>query len=283
MTNILVTGASGFIGKHLVPRLIEAGHTVNQIDIKSGDVADGSTWLRIPKSKVVIHLAGTTYVPLSWKKPLDYFKSNLLGTVAALNYCREQSAHLVFLSSYLYGNPTNLPISERHKLIATNPYALSKKMAEEACQFFAESYNINVTVLRVFNVYGAGQPDNFIIPSIIRQITTDDRICVADLEPKRDYIYVSDVVEAIMKTFDNKIGFSTINIGSGISYSVSEVIQIIQDIKNTNYDVLSTKDRRKDEIMNTIADISKAKKILGWEPRYTLYEGLTETLEMNGY
>ena len=277
MGDILVTGASGFIGSHLVPRLAELGHSIN---IEFGDVTDESTWFKVSKYQTLIHLAGKTYVPDSWENPFDYFKCNLLGTIAALNYCREHNVNMIFISSYLYGNSTIVPVNERCELIATNPYALSKKMAEETCQFFSESYDMNVIVLRLFNVYGPGQSINFLIPSIINQINSNDSIHVDDLEPKRDYIYINDVVDAIIKSINNKSGFNSFNIGSGVSYSVNELIQIIQEIKQTKYTVHSRNKRRKDEIMDTIADINRANKILKWEPKYTLHDGLKEMVEL---
>ncbi len=278
MSSILLSGSSGFIAQHLIPQLIKQNYSLNQINSNSGDISNEKTWLNLPKSDIVIHLAGITYVPNSWKDPLSYIKTNLLGTICALKYCREHSARMVFLSSYLYGNPIKLPIDESSKLIANNPYALSKKMAEEACQFFAKSDKVDVTVLRLFNVFGYNQPKNFIIPSIINQIDSNKAIKVSDLEPKRDYVYIQDVVSAIIKAIDYKNGFTAINIGSGESYSVRELINLIQDIKSTNYPVKSLDLRRKDEIMDTVADINKAKKLLKWEPTYSLNEGLSEII-----
>tara|TARA_Y100000816_G_C26056048_1_gene554168 strand:+ start:406 stop:1248 length:843 start_codon:yes stop_codon:yes gene_type:complete len=278
MNNVLVTGSSGFIAKNLLPKLSEEQYRVTKINSKSGDICDGKTWHSIPKNDTVIHLAGATYVPHSWNNPALFFKTNLLGTICALKYCKEHSAHLVFLSSYLYGNPTKLPIDENSKLYANNPYALSKKMAEEACQFFAKSHQIDVTVLRLFNVYGPDQSTNFIIPSIINQIDSNAIVKVADLEPKRDYVYIKDVVRAIVKSMKYKNKFTAINIGFGKSHSVEELINTIQDIKNTKCLVKSSGIRRKDEIMDTVADIKMAKKLLKWEPRYSLQDGLNEII-----
>ena len=132
MNKVLVSGSSGFIAKHLVPKLLEKKYELTKINSKSGDVSDEETWRNIPKNDIVIHLAGVSYVPHSWDNPVPFFKTNLLGTICALKYCKKHSARMVFLSSYLYGNPTKLPINEDSKLYANNPYALSKKMAEEA-------------------------------------------------------------------------------------------------------------------------------------------------------
>lgn len=279
MNNIIVTGASGFIGRNLTSQLCNVGYKVFSVDIEAGDVTESSTWLKFPKADVVIHLAGKTFVPDSWADPVTFIKCNLLGTVAALNYCVKHQARLILLSSYMYGNPVALPIPETAPLVANNPYALSKKLAEEACEFYVDHFlNINITILRLFNVYGPGQSENFLISSIIKQVNTERVIKVKDLEPKRDYVYIDDVVHAIIKAAHGPRKFNVFNIGSGTSYSVDELIKIIQSIKGTNFPVQSSSERRKDEIMDTVADITLAKKQLGWMPKFTLHQGLQKCL-----
>ncbi len=281
MTKILVTGAFGFIGSHLVPELRRTGYEVIELDIESGDVSDESTWLKFPLAEAVIHLAGKSFVPDSWSAPGIVIKHNLMGTICALNYCKNHDARLVFLSSYLYGDPGVLPIPETAPLSPSNPYALSKKLAEEACQFYAENFGVTTTILRPFNVYGPGQPANFLIPSIIRQVLAGDVIKVNDLEPKRDYIYIDDLVQAISKALHFNGKFEVFNIGSGVSHSVAELIKLVQGLKKTNYPLRSQAERRKGEIMDTVADITKAKRKLDWVPRWTLLEGLEEMLNKN--
>jgi len=280
MAKILVTGASGFIGKHLIPQLCEVGHDVVDVDIESGDVAEETTWMKYPQAEVVIHLAGKSYVPESWADPAAFIKCNLLGTVAALNYCRKYNARLIFLSSYLYGNPQALPIPETAPLIANNPYALSKKLAEDSCLFYSDRFGIPIIIFRLFNVYGPGQPENFLIPSIIRQVNAGEVIHVKDLEPKRDYVYIRDVVQSILKAVNCQRRFCIFNIGSGASLSVEEIIRIIQDLKKTNLPAYSTAERRKDEIMNTVADITLAKLQLGWSPQWTFIQGVQQMLNI---
>jgi len=234
MSKILVTGASGFIGKHLVPQLRAASHTVIEANSVSGDVADAATWASFDIPEVVVHLAGKSFVPASWTDPASFVKCNVQGTVNALDFCRKNNARLVYISSYLYGNPEKLPIPETAPMIANNPYALSKKLAEDACKFYAGSFGVPITILRPFNVYGPQQDQNFLIPSIIRYINAGQLIEVKDLEPKRDYVYISDLVEAIMKSVELTRGFSIFNIGSGKSYSVKELIQVIQKVYGTD-------------------------------------------------
>jgi nucleoside-diphosphate-sugar epimerase len=278
MTKVLVTGATGFIGSHLVPRLRRVGHEVFAANSQSGDVVAASTWARFPPAEVVIHLAGKSFVPASWEDPAGFIECNLMGTISALSYCKVNQSRLIFLSSYLYANPERLPIPETACLAANNPYALSKKLAEEACQFYADKFGIDLTILRPFNVYGPGQKPSFLIPSIIAQVDGGSVVQVKDLAPKRDYIYIGDLVDVIAAAFDLRYGFNVLNVGSGVSHSVAEVIRIIQELKGTSLRVESSNEKRRDEIMNTVADISKIKNLLGWEPRWTLSQGIQAML-----
>lgn len=277
MQRILVTGASGFIGTHLVPQLKLNGY---QVDVRSsvdGDVALSATWEKFPTNcDVLVHLAARSFVPESWKSPSSFIKANVSGTLNALSYCHATGAQLIFLSSYLYGNPDALPIPETAILRPTNPYARSKMISEELCDYYVEYAGVNVSILRPFNVYGPDQGENFLIPSIVHQVKSKEIIEVLDLEPKRDYVFISDVVDAIIKTIGRDP--ATFNIGSGESFSVEEVIEMIQSVYGTTLPVKSVGVRRKDEIMDTIADISKARTELGWEPRVQLIEGIKRIL-----
>lgn len=263
-----------------MPVLREAGHETVERQSNAGDVADESTWLGFPSAEAVVHLAGKSFVPDSWDDPSAYVKTNLMGTMGALAYCRRHGARLVLLSSYMYGHPTRLPIDEAAELFATNPYALSKKLAEEACTFFAENFGVNVTVLRPFNVYGPGQSERFLIPSIFRQVKEGGIIRVKDLEPRRDYIYVSDLVDAVAKAVSIQHGYRVFNIGSGVSHSVAEVLELIESICGVPLRIESEGERRKDEVMDTVADISEAGRCLGWQPRFTLRDGLDDMFRL---
>jgi nucleoside-diphosphate-sugar epimerase len=274
MSRVLVTGPTGFIGKHLVPRLRAEGHEIVEAGRTAGDTADQATWKRLPPADVVVHLAAKSFVPESWDAPGLFVRTNLLGTVEALEYCRAHGARLVFPSSYLYGDVVRQPIAETTTLAATNPYALSKKLAEEACEFYADRFSIQTTILRPFNIYGPGQSDTFLIPAIVKQVNAGKEIHVKELEPRRDYVYVIDVIEAMVKAMARAGGFGVFNVGSGTSYSVSELIQTIQEVWGTDLPVCSDGVRRPGEIMDTVADIARARQQLGWTPRFTLREGL---------
>jgi len=278
MTKILVTGASGFVGKHLLSKLRKGSYKTLEANSSNGDVAETSTWSSFERTDILIHLAGSTFVPSSWVNPDNFMRTNLQGVVCALEYCRQHNARMIFLSSCSYGNPSILPTPESALFVANNPYGLSKKLAEDVCRFYSDYYGVKITILRPFNVYGSGQSVRFLVPSIINQVRTAGIIRVKDLRPKRDYIYVEDLVNAIIKAIALPLDFDVFNIGSGISYSVGELIEIIQDVMGANLDVHATGEERIGEIMETQADISHARNVLGWAPSYSLLDGLKELM-----
>ena len=280
MKNILVTGASGFIGSHLSSKLSkESKYNIKKIDRSFGDITNTTTWSNFPKCEIVIHLAGRTFVPDSWINSKSFINTNVIGTAMALDYCKKNNSKLIFLSSYLYGKPKKIPIGENEPVKTTNPYTLSKKIAEDLCHFYSENYGVKVIILRPFNVYGPNQKEHFLIPSIIKQIDLTKKINVKDLKPKRDFVYVKDLVMAILKSIELKKNFEIVNIASGKSHSVYEVIKTIQKIKGTNFKIKSTDEIRVDEIMDTRANIKKAKKILGWSPVWKFEKAIQDIYE----
>lgn len=280
MKNILVTGASGFIGTHLSSKLSkESKYNIKKIDRSFGDITNTTTWSNFPKCEIVIHLAGKTFVPDSWVNSKSFINTNVIGTAMALDYCKKNNSKLIFLSSYLYGKPKKIPIDEKETVKTTNPYTLSKKIAEDLCHFYSKNYGVNIIILRPFNVYGPNQKEHFLIPSIIKQIDLTKKINVKDLKPKRDFVYVKDLVVAILKSIELKKKFEIVNIASGKSHSVYEVIKTIQKIKGTNFKIKSTDEIRVDEIMDTRANIKKAKKILGWSPVWKFEKAIQDIYE----
>jgi GDP-4-dehydro-6-deoxy-D-mannose reductase len=274
MSKVLVTGASGFLGPHVVLALRANGHEVIEARRASGDIADAAAWRQFPRADAVVHLAGKSFVPESWQMPDTFVRTNLGGAIQAMEYCRAHAAHLVYPSSYMYGDAVEQPIAESSPLVARNPYALSKKLAEEACAFYAERFGLTITILRPFNIYGPGQSQAFLVPTILNQLTAGKAIRVQDLEPRRDYVYVVDVAEAMVKALSAPQGLRVFNIGSGASHSVGELINLMQNVWGSRLPVSSDGVRRKDEIMDTVADITRAEHQLGWKPRFTLRQGM---------
>jgi GDP-4-dehydro-6-deoxy-D-mannose reductase len=278
MIDAIISGSDGFIGKALIKQLQELGLDIFATSRRNGDISEEKTWKNFPQAKTVIHLAGKSYVPDSWLQGPEFIRANVLGTEQALQYCRQNNAKMIYISAYVYGVPTVLPISEDGPVQPNNPYAISKLMAERLCEFASRFQQVPVTILRLFNVFGPGQRLEFLIPSIIRQIQEQKEIRVMDLSPRRDYIYINDVVDAILKALQWNGEFNRVNIGAGVSYSVKEIIDIIQAAAGTDLPVISANAVRQQEIPDVIADIQLAKQTLNWSPRYSFKAGIHDIL-----
>jgi nucleoside-diphosphate-sugar epimerase len=275
-TEILVTGGTGFIGSALVGALSGRGYAVRALSRADGEIARCS--LDFPPPSHVFHLAARVFVPDSWKSPLDFYETNVLGTVNVLEYCRRKSVPLTFVSSYVYGHPTSLPISESHPLVAVNPYAHSKILAEQACGFYAQTFSLPVTIVRPFNLYGPGQDGRFLIPTLASQLLDPAQavITVADPLPRRDYIFLGDFVELLLRTIEAPPG--VYNAGGGVSWSILDLIQLMAGITGIEKPLHSTGQNRPHEINDVVADITQATRDLSWTPHTSLREGLTAVL-----
>ena len=282
---ILVTGSRGFVGKNLVEELKRRGadvltltdHDGRRIDIRDQQRVEGII-NEIRNIDIVYHLAAITSVPFSFENPRETYDVNVLGTLNILELCRSCSAEkMVFASSYVYGQPQYLPIDEKHPLQPTNPYARSKILGEELCRAYNTDFGVKCIILRPFNIYGVGQGKNFLIPSIIAQLRYG-KIELKDPEPKRDFIYISDVIDAYIKAGEFNGDFDVFNIGYGKSYSVKEIVDKIIYLYGKDVKVKYSGERRKNEIMDTIANIKKAKEKLGWKPSVEIDNGLSNLL-----
>ena len=273
-----MTGASGFVGRHLVRVLRERGERVIAYSSIDGDLSQSPP--DVTGVRHVFHLAARTFVPDSWNDPRSFYQVNVLGTVNVLEFCRREGSSLTLLSSYVYGQPRHLPITEDHPLHAFNPYGHSKILAEQAVRFYGEAFQVPVTIVRAFNLYGPGQADHFLIPSIIRQALAaeSDAIKVEDADPKRDYIFISDLI-ALLVALHEKGAAGIYNAGSGVSSSVQQVADLAIRIAGVEKRVLSRGRRRQDEVMDMWADISRARAEVDWSPKITLEEGLRRTME----
>lgn len=278
MSKVLLTGASGFIGRTLSTYLENLGHQVLKFTRENGDIANRNSWDKFEKADYVIHLASRNFVPDSWMHSSEFLESNVVGTSRALEYAKIHNAKTIYVSAYLYGKPIELPINENHPISPNNPYALSKYLAEEVCKFHANFFEQSVTILRLFNVYGPGQRSEFLVPTLVNQCLKGNLISVLDLKPKRDYVFIEDVLDVIQKAMIKSGGLQIYNIGSGLSYSVQEIIDIIQKICGSDLPVKSQDVVRPNEINNVVADISRAKEDLGWIPKRDIFEGLKNTI-----
>lgn len=280
METVLVTGSEGFIGKALMRRLQEQGIPCYGVDVRQGfDLASPGAIAALPPFKVAIHLAARTFVPDSWKDPYAFFHTNVNTTLNLLEACRLHKAKMVLASSYVYGIPRELPIAEDHPTAALNPYAYSKLSAEFLCRGYAQASGIPLLILRPFNVYGPGQDPRFLIASIIGQWKTG-RVSLQDPAPKRDYLFVDDMVDAYLKSIQLDFeGIDIVNIGSGTSFSVKEMTDKLAELLPGKGEINYSGVLRKNEIPETCADIRKAQSLLQWSPRVSIEEGLRKTIE----
>lgn len=277
---ILVTGSNGFIGSRLIDILSEMGISVYKADLKSGvDLCDPQSFSKLPNIDILVHLAAIKSVPESFKDPWKFLMTNYSATLGALEICRKNNARMIHISSYVYGSPQYIPIDEDHPLSPHNPYAQSKKASEDLCYGYQRDFGVPVTILRPFNIYGAGLRDDSLIPSIIRQLPTG-QIEMLDSEPKRDYLYIDDLCQAIIRTLTYvPHGVETFNLGSGSSKSVLDVAKMIVSLSGFDVQIVDKHKRRKEEVMNCIADIDKATNLLGWVPTWSMERGLKTILE----
>lgn len=277
---VLVTGATGFVGRALTARLEASGCRVLRMSRTLGyDVSDPSAFDPFLNRgiRTVYHLAARTFVPGSWEEPGPFYATNVLGTQRTLEFCRQAGARLLYLSSYVYGPPLRIPIDEHHRVLPTNPYAHSKWLGEELCRFWLDAWGVPVAIARPFNAYGPGQSTRFLIPSIIGQWIRDGVVRVHDLAPRRDFVYLDDVVSAIMVVSEAKFDGAIYNIGSGHSSSVRDVIDALERVTGRPVRFEETGPQRADEIPEVVAACRLVREGR-WSPATSLEAGLERML-----
>ncbi|ALN93115.1 NAD-dependent epimerase/dehydratase family protein [Lysobacter gummosus] len=276
---VVVTGASGFLGRHLVGRLRAAG-----VEVATPSRGEGfdllNDQLPLDGATHVFHLAAETGVPDSWQDPARFHLVNTHGTVRVLDQCRRAGCAMTYVGAYIYGVPQHLPIDETHPVNANNPYAYSKWMGEQACEWYADMYSMGVTAIRLFNTYGPGQSNRFLIPRIVEQVIdpTVERIELMDLAPRRDYLYVDDAVDALLAA-RGLPGYRLYNVGSGVSHSISDVLESAMRQAGIRKEVVDLQQVRPNEIPDVRADCSRIGRECGWRPRFSLDEGIERMLE----
>jgi len=293
---VLVTGGAGFIGSHLVKALLRAGHFVRVLDnfstgsmdnivdvardveIVVGDVRDYSVVEKCVRGvDVVIHLAALIDVAESIERPDLYFEVNVIGTHNIAKACRGVNVLIFASSSSVYGDPLKIPIPEDHLLSPRSPYAASKAAGEALIQAFSSIYGYRPIILRIFNVYGPKQSRAYagvVIEFIRRVLRREPPIIYGDGEQTRDFIHISDVIDAIMKAMSIERARGVFNIGSGKAVTINQLAKLI--LKTLNREDLKPvyAPPRPGDIKHSIADITKSRKILGFEPKISLEEGI---------
>lgn len=278
--NILITGIDGFIGNHLSKALVKRGHKVKG----SGSVLNkGQIEKEIKGVDCVIHLAGkTTHGDLVVNK-LESLETNVDGTKNVLDaFIRSEAKKFIYPSSgKVYGKVENLPIRESHPTNPLNVLGKTKLIAEKLIDFYSNN-DKEFVILRIFNVYGEGQKENFLIPTILKQLKTGKKeIVLGDIESKRDYIHIDDVVSAIISAIEgkNKKGIFIYNISTGVGCSAKDIVYLIGRIIGSSIKIkVNSKILRSDESKVEYGSYNLAKKELGWEPKISLEEGLRKLI-----
>ncbi|HET9051008.1 MAG TPA: SDR family NAD(P)-dependent oxidoreductase [Candidatus Dormibacteraeota bacterium] len=304
---ILVTGADGFIGSHLVERLVADGALVRALcyytsngthgwldgvaatppgamELRLGDVRDAELMADMCAGvDIVLHLAALIAIPYSYQAPRSYVDTNVVGTLNVLEAARRHGVErFVHTStSEVYGTPASVPISEGHALHGQSPYSASKIGADMLCEAWSRAFELPVVVLRPFNTYGPRQSARAIIPTILGQLLSGVRpLRLGSLEPRRDFTFVSDTVDGFVRaaTTDLEAG-QVIQLGTGHSVSMSELVQRavsatgVEDPVEVVLDDLRVRPARS-EVEVLQSDPSRAAQLLGWHPTVDLDRGL---------
>ena len=289
MKTILVTGHNGFIGSHLTSMLLKKFQIVglsNKIKPNSSIIQikkdiRNVTVSNLPKEIFcIIQLAALTDVNYCNNHPSECFKVNVLGTQRMLEIARKKNTKFIYFStSHVFGIPKKIPISENSPKNPTSLYSASKLAGEILSESYSKTYGLDVSIPRLFSVYGPNSPKHLVTSKIIQQLLNGDTIKLGNLSPKRDFIYIDDVLYAINIILKNTKGFNTYNIGYGKSYSIKQVCDSLVQIADKKVKIKSQKTlSRKGDISNIVADRSKLKK-LGWAPQINLNNGLKSSYD----
>lgn len=307
---VLVTGADGFIGSHLVERLLADGCKVrafsyynsfnswgwldsfpkeklDRIEVMTGDIRDPSGVRRaLQNIDIVFHLAALIAIPFSYHSPDSYIDTNVKGTLNILNAARDFGTEkvLVTSTSEVYGTAKYVPIDELHPLQGQSPYSASKIGADRIAESFYRSFELPVTIVRPFNTYGPRQSARAVIPTIITQLLSGMKeIELGALTPKRDFNYVTDIVAGFVEIAksDQCMG-EEINIASQQEVSIGDVAKEIIEQINPGARIVNRQERvrpGKSEVERLLGSNEKIMKLTEWRPEIDLHEGMKRTIE----
>lgn len=307
---VLVTGADGFIGSHLVELLVRSGHEVRamalynsfdqrgwlddidselfgSVEIHVGDVRDPHSVLTAMTGvDAVCHLAALIGIPYSYVAPESYLDTNIRGTLNMLQAARQLGVHRVVhtSTSEVYGTAQFVPITESHPLVGQSPYSASKIAADQLAWSYWSSFGVPVTIIRPFNTYGPRQSTRAVIPAIITQVVAGHRkIRLGDTSTMRDFSFVEDVARGFLHALQSEKSIGhTVNLGSGFEISIADVVLEIGHLMGHEITVLQ-EDRRvrpeRSEVRRLLADNSLARDVLSWAPEYAEIDGLRRGLE----
>lgn len=306
---VLVTGSGGFIGSHLVEKLVALGADVgafvrynsrndyglielispeirNKIKVVVGDLRDSDSVNNAVKGvDIVFHLGASISIPYSYISPNNYVATNILGTLNVLNAVKEYGVKKMVhtSSSEVYGTALYVPIDEKHPLQAQSPYSASKIGADKMVESYYLSFDLPVTTVRPFNTYGPRQSSRAVIPTIISQALIKDEIKLGASSPTRDFCYVMDTASAFVKAAEspNSVG-QVMNFGTGKEISIGDLAEKIASLLGKKIKVMTDEERirpEKSEVNRLLADATKAKELTGWEAQFSLDDGLKNVID----
>jgi len=307
---ILITGSDGFIGSHLVERFLKERCKIkafvfynsfnswgwldtlpkeylNKIEIISGDIRDSYVVRSAVKDMdIICHLAALIGIPYSYVAPENYIDTNVKGTLNIIQAAKDYNIKKVIITSTseTYGSAQYVPIDEKHPYQPQSPYSASKIAADNIAMSFFYSFNLPVSIIRPFNVYGPRQSARAVIPTIIIQILNEkSEIELGNLTPIRDFTYVKDTCEAFVKMCKkDNIDGEIINIGNSKEISIQDLANKIRDLMNSDIKIktnITHKRPTKSEVSRLCANNNKASNLIDWNPKITLTEGLKLTIE----
>ena len=306
---VLVTGGTGFIGSHLVEKLVGLGAEVSvlahynsqnrigllenlpddvkgKIEVVWGDVKEAESVEKAGKNcRVIFHLAALVGIPYSYQQPQDVVMTNTIGTLNVLKYARDSGVEKVVITSTseVYGSARYVPIDEAHPLQGQSPYAASKIAGDKIAESFFCSYDLPVAVCRPFNAYGPRQSMRAVIPTIITQALTRKEIRLGAVTPTRDFTFVQDTAAGFIKIAESaKSAGEVFNIGSGFEISIGDLAAKICSLAGKNVPVVCDEARQrpaKSEVNRLFAANKKAAELLGWKPQVSLDDGLKQTIK----
>ena len=307
--SVLVTGAGGFIGSHLTEHLVELGanvkafvrynsrndwgllellpkETLDKIEVIMGDLKDADAVRHAAEEvDIIFHLGSLIAIPYSYTHPRETIETNILGALNVLTAAKENSIEkLIHTStSEAYGTAKYVPIDEDHPLQGQSPYSASKIGADKIAESFYRSFDLPVAIIRPFNTFGPRQSARAVIPTIITQTLTKEKVFLGSLHPTRDYTYVDDVVEGFIKVAESSKSIGeVINIGSNGEISIGDLANNIISLIRKNVEIITDPARvrpQDSEVERLWCDNTKAKRVLGWKPKTSLEEGLKKTIE----
>lgn len=317
MKNILITGAGGFIGSHLVKKCVELGYNVkafvrynsknnwgwledskylNDIQVIAGDIRDfDSVSNSMQDCDTVFHLAALIGIPYSYVSPLAYIRTNIEGTYNVLQAAKQHNMKniLVTSTSETYGTAQYIPINEKHPLVGQSPYSASKIAADQIALSYFRSFGLPVKIVRPFNTFGPRQSARAFIPTVISQILDGKtQIKLGNLNPTRDLTFVKDTVSGFLAIANSENLYGEVtNIGMNEEISMGDLVHLIADLMNKNVIIEEDNQRirpTKSEVKQLRCDNTKIQKYTDWKPEYSIKSGLVETINwlkknMNSY